>query len=166
MSDEVLVQDEIVVSMSYELKVDGEVIDSTDKIEGESIAFIQGLGQIIPGLEVALYEMKVGESKQVKVEPAEAYGDVDPEAFIWVPREDFPDSIPLEVSTVFEMREENGDTHLAHITEIQPDQVHVDLNHPLAGKGLEFKVEILSLRAATSEELEHGHVHDDGDHGH
>ena len=166
MSEDVSVQDEIVVSMSYELMVDDEVIDSTDKIEGESIAFIQGLGQIIPGLEAALYEMKVGDKKQVKVEPAQAYGDVDPEAFIWVPREDFPDSIPLEVGTVFEMSEENGDTHLARITELEPEQAHVDLNHPLAGKELEFKVEIVGLRAATSEELEHGHVHDHGAHGH
>jgi FKBP-type peptidyl-prolyl cis-trans isomerase SlyD len=110
--------------------------------------------------------MKVGETKQVKVDPAQAYGDVDPEAFIWVPREDFPESIPLEVGTVFEMSEENGDTHLARIVELQPEQAHVDLNHPLAGKELEFKVEIVDLRAATNEELEHGHVHAHGDHGH
>ncbi|TFH36548.1 MAG: peptidylprolyl isomerase, partial [Anaerolineales bacterium] len=150
-----LVKDEIVVSMTYALTVDGELIDSTEKIEGESISFIQGLGQIIPGLEKALYGMKVGETKQVKIEPAEAYGAVDQEAFIWVPREDFPDSIPLEPGTVFEMREEDGETLLARINELQTEQVHVDLNHPLAGKELGFDVEIIGLRAATSEELEH-----------
>lgn len=161
-----LVKDEIVVSMTYALTVDGELIDSTEKIEGESISFIQGLGQIIPGLEKALYGMKIGETKQVKIEPAEAYGAVDQEAFIWVPREDFPDSIPLELGTVFEMREEDGETLLARINELQTEQVHVDLNHPLAGKELGFDVEIIGLRAATSEELEHGHVHDAEGHAH
>jgi len=166
MSEELLVRDELIVSMAYELTVDDEVIDSTDKIQGESLAFIQGLGQIISGLEEALYGMKVGETKQVTIGPEQAYGEVDQEAFIWVPREDFPDSISLEVGTVFEMREENDDTHIARITELQPEQVQVDLNHPLAGKELAFSVEIVALREATTEELEHGHVHDHGGHGH
>jgi FKBP-type peptidyl-prolyl cis-trans isomerase SlyD len=166
MSEEIKVRDEVVVSMAYQLVVDGQLIDSSDEIEGEAIAFIQGLGQIIPGLEEAIYGMEVGDAKQVKVEAAQAYGEVDQEAFIWVPREDFPDSIPLEVGTVFEMREETGDTHLARITEMQEEQVYVDLNHPLAGKELVFDVEIIGLRSATSEELAHGHVHDHGGHDH
>lgn len=166
MSEVDVVKDDLVVSMSYELTVDGELIDSSENIEGEVIAFIQGSGNIIPGLEQALYGMKVGESKQVKVEPEAAYGAVDQDAFIWVPREEFPDSIPLEVGTVFEMREESGETHLARITELQEEQVHVDLNHPLAGKTLEFKIDIVDLRPATDEELEHGHVHEHGAHEH
>jgi FKBP-type peptidyl-prolyl cis-trans isomerase SlyD len=166
MSEENKVRDEVVVRMAYQLMVNGKLIDSSDEIEGEAIAFIQGLGQIIPGLEEAIYGMEVGDTKQVKVDAAQAYGEVDQEAFIWVPREDFPDSIPLELGTVFEMREENGDTHLARITELQEEQVYVDLNHPLAGKDLVFDVEITGLRAATSEELEHGHVHDHGGHSH
>lgn len=166
MSEIAEVKDEVVVSMAYELTVDGEMIDSSSDIEGEAIAFIQGLGQIIPGLEKALYGMKVGESKQVKVAAGEAYGEVDEDAFIWVPRDDFPDSIPLDVGTVFEMREENGETLLARINEVGDEQVRVDLNHPLAGKTLEFAVEIMELRAATTEELEHGHVHQHGGHDH
>lgn len=166
MSEVDVVKDDLVVSMSYELTVDGELIDTSENIEGEVIAFIQGSGNIIPGLEQALYGMKVGESKQVKVEPEAAYGVVDQDAFIWVPREEFPDSIPLEVGTVFEMREESGETHLARITELQEEQVHVDLNHPLAGKTLEFKIDIVDLRPATDEELEHGHVHEHGAHEH
>ncbi len=166
MSEEGLVTNNIVVSMSYELRVDGELIDSSENIEGEVITFIQGLGQIIPGLEKELHGMKVGDSKQVKVGAAEAYGEVDQEAFVWVPREDFPDSIPLELGTVFEMREENGETHLACITELAEEQIHVDLNHPLAGKELAFDITVVDVREATSEELEHGHVHDHGAHGH
>ncbi len=166
MSEELVVQDEVVVSMSYELRVDDEVIDSSEDIEGEVIAFIQGLGQIIPGLEKALYGMKVGDSMQVQVEPVDAYGELDPEAFVWVPREDFPETIPLEVGTVFEMREEEGETHLARISELEQERVHVDLNHPLAGKALTFDVKIVDLRQATDEELEHGHVHQQGAHGH
>jgi FKBP-type peptidyl-prolyl cis-trans isomerase SlyD len=164
--NETLVEDNAVVSMSYVLTVDGEVIDSSENIEGEVIAFIQGLGQIIPGLEKALYGMKIGDSKKVKVEAVDAYGEIDQEAFVWVPREDFPETIPLELGTVFEMREENGDTLLARITELGEEQVHVDLNHPLAGKELSFDVKVVEIRDATSEELEHGHVHDHGAHGH
>jgi FKBP-type peptidyl-prolyl cis-trans isomerase SlyD len=166
MSEIAEVKDEVVVSMAYELTVDGELIDSSTDIEGEAIAFIQGLGQIIPGLEKALYGMKVGESKQVKVPAKEAYGEVDGEAFIWVPRDDFPDSIPLEVGTVFEMREQEGETLLARISELGEEQVRVDLNHPLAGKTLEFDIQIMELRPATTEELEHGHVHQHGGHEH
>lgn len=164
--NETLIEDNAVVSMSYVLTVDGEVIDSSENIEGEVIAFIQGLGQIIPGLEKALYGMKIGDSKKVKVEAVDAYGEIDQEAFVWVPREDFPETIPLELGTVFEMREENGDTLLARITELGEEQVHVDLNHPLAGKELSFDVKVVEIRDATSEELEHGHVHDHGAHGH
>jgi FKBP-type peptidyl-prolyl cis-trans isomerase SlyD len=166
MSEDMLVSDNLVVSMSYELSVDGEVIDSSKDIEGEVIAFIQGLGQIIPGLEKALYGMKVGESKQVTISPEGAYGELDEQAFVWIPREDFPDSIPLELGTVFEMREENGDTHLARIAELEEERVQVDLNHPLAGKELAFEITIVDLRDATREELEHGHVHEHGSHGH
>ena len=166
MNDEMVVKENAVVSMAYELNVDGEIIDSSENIEGDVIAFIQGQGQIIPGLEKALYGLKAGDTKQVKVSPGEAYGEVDPEAFVWVPREDFPETIPLEVGTVFEMREENGDTHLARITELGEEQVHVDLNHPLAGKELAFDIKIVELREATPEELDHGHVHDHGGHDH
>ena len=166
MSEEIEVRDEVVVSMTYGLTVDGELIDSSENIEGDVIDFIQGLGQIIPGLEAAMYGMKVGQAKQVKVEPAQAYGEVDNDAFVWVPSEDFPDTIPVELGTVFEMREEDGETLLAKIIEIKDEQVHVDLNHPLAGKMLEFDVKVVGLRVATSEELEHGHVHDPEGHEH
>lgn len=165
MSAELVVKDEIVVSMAYELRVDGEIIDSSEDIEGEAIAFIQGLGQIIPGLERELYGLKIGDSKLVQVEPGDAYGELDPEAFVWVPRGDFPESIPLEIGTVFEMREEDGETLLARIAELGEEEVHVDLNHPLAGKDLSFEVRIVDLRQATDEELSHGHVHQ-GTHEH
>lgn len=166
MSGEGLIEDNVVVGMSYELTVDGEIIDSSENIEGDVIAFIQGHGQIIPGLEKALYGMKVGDSKKVKVAPAEGYGEVDREAFVWVPSEDFPDSIPLEEGTVFEMREENGESHLARITELAEERVRVDLNHPLAGKELAFNITIKEVREATGEELDHGHVHEPGAHSH
>ena len=166
MSGEGLIKDNVVVGMSYELTVDGEIIDSSENIEGDVIAFIQGHGQIIPGLEQALYGMKVGDSKKVKVAPAEGYGEVDREAFVWVPSEDFPDSIPLEEGTVFEMREENGESHLARISELAEERVRVDLNHPLAGKELAFNITIKEVRDATGEELDHGHVHDPGAHSH
>ncbi|MEI6290905.1 MAG: FKBP-type peptidyl-prolyl cis-trans isomerase, partial [Chloroflexota bacterium] len=97
MSDLLTVQDGQVVSMDYTLRVDGEVIDSS---EGTSpLQFIQGSGNIIPGLEQELYGMALGESKNVIVQAEDGYGTLDPDAFIDVPRTEFPANIPMEIGT-------------------------------------------------------------------
>ena len=164
MSEEKVVKDNWVIQLDYKLTVDGEVIDTTDPEDREPIEFIQGQGHIIPGLEQALYGMIVGESRQVQVKAEDGYGDLDEEAFITVEREDFPETIPVEIGTVFEMREPDGDLLLARIVGIEGDEINVDLNHPLAGKDLQFDVTVLEIREATAEELDHGHVHSHGDH--
>jgi len=154
----------MVVQLEYQLTVEGEVIDSTDPEDREPIEFIQGHGHIIPGLESELYGMQVGESRQVAVSAAQAYGDVDPEAYVTLQREDFPDSMAPELGMVFEMHEPDGDTLLARVIGIEGEEIEVDLNHPLAGKDLLFDVKVVSLRPATEEELDHGHVHSHGGH--
>jgi FKBP-type peptidyl-prolyl cis-trans isomerase SlyD len=164
LTEEIVVKDNWVVQLDYKLTVDGDVVDTTDPEDREPIEFIQGQGQIISGLETELYGMAVGESRHVEVKAEDGYGDIDDEAFITVERSDFPDSIPVEVGTVFEMREPEGDLLLARIIGIEGDEISVDLNHPLAGKDLHFDVTVLSLRAATPEELDHGHVHSHGAH--
>ena len=94
MTDELKVDDGQVVSMHYTLHVDGQVVDSS---EGkEPLQFIQGMGHIIRGLEHQLYDMKVGEKKDVVVAPKDGYGETDPEAFMDVPRDLFPPNIPLK----------------------------------------------------------------------
>ena len=155
------VADDVVVSIDYTLTVDGEVVDST---EGDDpLQFLQGHQNIIPGLEKALAGMKIGESKKVVVAPEEAYGEVDPENVIEVPRDEFPDEIPLEPGIELEVKNADGEELSATITAITGDTVKLDFNHPLAGKKLTFDVEVVDLREASEEELTHGHVHFEDD---
>ncbi|MGB8212420.1 MAG: peptidylprolyl isomerase [Anaerolineales bacterium] len=157
------VADGQVVVMEYTLKVDGEIIDTS---EGHGpIEFLQGVGNIIPGLERALYGMVVGENKDVIVPAGEAYGEMDQEAFMDVPRDQFPDDILMEVGTQIELQNESGQPVYARMVQVGGESVRLDLNHPLAGKELHFAVKIAGLRPATDEELDHGHVHGE-DHQH
>lgn len=157
------VQDGCVVSMEYTLKVDGEVVDSS--VGHEPLEFLQGGGNIIPGLEQALYGMSVGDSKKVVVAPADGYGEFDEEAMINVPRAEFPSEIPLEIGLELGVQDDEGNPMSAFVAEITEEAVLLDLNHPLAGEELHFDVKIVALREATAEELEHGHAHGD-DHEH
>jgi len=152
-----VVADDVVVSLKYVLTVDGQVVDSAD--ENEPIEFIQGLGGIIPGLERELYGMKVGEAKSVTVKPQDGYGEVDPNAVMDVPRSEFPAEIPLKVGVQLQVRDEDGDVMDAQIVAVAKDKVRLDFNHPLAGKTLNFEITVVGLRAASEEELEHGHAH-------
>ncbi|HEY3313429.1 MAG TPA: peptidylprolyl isomerase [Anaerolineales bacterium] len=162
MSDELKVQDGHVVSMDYTLRVDGEILDSSSG--HEPLEFLQGAGNIIPGLEHELYGMVLGESKNVIVQPEDGYGLVDPEAFVEFPRDQFPANIPLEAGVELQVTNENGQPMSARIDSVGADSVKLDFNHPLAGKELHFDMKIVGLRDATSEESSHGHVH--GAHSH
>src|SRR5258707_6087408 len=105
MTDEMKVDDGHVVAMHYTLHVDGQVVDTSDG--SEPLQFIQGMGHIIPGLEQELYDMKVGDSKQVVVAPKDGYGEQDAEAFMDVPRASFPANVPLELGTELELRDQS-----------------------------------------------------------
>jgi FKBP-type peptidyl-prolyl cis-trans isomerase SlyD len=157
------VNDDTVVTLEYTLTVEGEVIDTSKG--SDPIQFIQGQQQIIPGLERQLYGMSVGETKEVIVQASEAYGEVDPENYAMIPRDQFPPEIPVQPGIQLELTDEKGERVGARIAEIEGDNVRLDFNHPLAGKDLHFDVEVIDLRQATDEEIEHGHVHDeDGEH--
>lgn len=152
-----VVADDVVVSLDYTLTVDAEVVDSSEG--SDPIEFLQGHGQIITGLEQALYGMKIGDEKTVVVKPSEGYGEVDEDAFIDVPRSEFPSDIPAQVGVAIQMQDEHGEVLDARISEVSNDVIILDFNHPLAGKELTFKVTVVELREATEEELAHGHVH-------
>lgn len=162
MSEDLKVQDGHVVSMDYTLQVDGEVLDTSSG--HEPLEFLQGAGNIIPGLEQELYGMAIGESKKVIVQPDEGYGTLDPEAFVEVPKEQFPPTIPLETGIEIQVTNQDGQPMSARIDSVSEDSVKLDFNHPLAGKELHFDVTVVSLREATDEESEHGHVHGGGHH--
>ena len=151
------VEDDIVVTMDYTLTIDGEVIDTS--AEDGPIQFIQGSGQIVAGLERALYGMRTGEKKELVVSPADGYGEEDPSAIADIPRSEFPPEIPLEPGVELQLTDKEGDELEAYIVSASKDMVRLNFNHPLAGKPLYFAVQIADLRLATPEELDHGHVH-------
>ena len=154
------VANDLVVAMDYKLVIDGEVVDSS---EGqEPLEFLQGHSNIIPGLEQEMLGMKIGESKDVVVQPAEGYGEIDEEAYMDVPTNQFPEEIPVEVGTELQVQNEEGQPVYARIDAIEKNIATLNFNHPLAGKELHFSVTVIALREPSAEELEHGHVH----HGH
>ena len=150
-----------VVSMEYTLRVDGEVLDSSD--QGGPLQFLAGYGNIIPGLENEMMGMKIGDSKDVVVSPEDGYGEFDEEAFADVPRSEFKD-MKLEEGLEMNVTDEDGNQQMAHIDSFTEDTVRLDFNHPLAGAELHFSVKVIALREPTAEELDHGHVHEEGHH--
>ena len=156
------VQDGLVVSMEYTLRVDGEVLDSSEGMD--PLQFLAGYDNIVAGLEREMIGMKIGESKEVVVAAADGYGEFDEEGFMEVPRTDFPEDIEIEEGIEFTVTDEDGRNQYARVESFTDESVRLDFNHPLAGAELHFNVKVVALRDPTSEELEHGHVHDEGHH--
>jgi FKBP-type peptidyl-prolyl cis-trans isomerase SlyD len=153
-----------VVTLNYTLTDnEGNVIDqSTDS----SFAYLHGASNIIPGLESALAGKAAGDSLNVSVEPSEAYGERDPEKTQSVPRNMFPEDTEIEVGMQFHAQGPGGETLVVTIAGVEGDTITVDGNHPLAGIPLNFAVEVIEVRDASEEELDHGHVHGPGGHDH
>ncbi len=165
MSEKLLIADGLVVVLNYTLRSDdGEVIDASTP--ADPMAYLHGADNIVPGLEQALTGKAVGFSGKVIVEPEDGYGereDLPPQP---VPRAAFPANVKLAAGMQF-MAEGPNDTHAPiWIAGIEGDQVLVDSQHPLAGKTLNFDVEVLAVRPATENELSHGHPHGPDGHGH
>ena len=154
------IADDLVVSLEYTLRLEGddEIFDTSTG--QEPLEFIQGRGHIIPGLEQALYGMAVGQKKQLVIQPEDGYGELDPDAFERIPRNAFPDDMELEIGMELELQDDDGEAFDAYVAELSADSVMLDFNHPLAGETLYFDVEVVGIRPATAEELEHDHVHD------
>jgi FKBP-type peptidyl-prolyl cis-trans isomerase SlyD len=153
-----------VVSIHYTLRDDaGEVIDRS--ADGEPLTYLHGHGNLIPGLERELTGRKSGDRLQVKVAPAEAYGEYDRELVQRVPRRALKGIADLRVGMRLQTQTPEGPRAVT-VTQLNGDMVTLDGNHPLAGKSLNFEVEVAGVRAATEEELAHGHVHGAGGHHH
>lgn len=159
------VQENKVVTIHYTLKDDaGQVLDSS--AENGPLPYLHGTGNIISGLEEALEGKKKGDKLKVVVPPEKAYGTYDPEAVEIVSKAEFDEGEKVEVGSEFQYEDEDGEIHMVKITKIEGDDVTIDENHPLADKTLHFDIEILDIREATEEELDHGHVHDGEGHHH
>ncbi|MFT5199884.1 MAG: FKBP-type peptidyl-prolyl cis-trans isomerase SlyD [Planctomycetota bacterium] len=165
MTDTNTIVDGSVVTIHYKLTLeDGQVIDSS---EGqEPMAYLHGANGLVPGLESALGGKAEGEKLEVKVTPKEGYGELDPEGVQEVPRNAFPDDADLTAGVQFQATDQDDNPIMGTIEAADDKIVKVDFNHPLAGKTLNFDVEVVSIRAATAEEQEHGHAHGAGGHNH
>jgi FKBP-type peptidyl-prolyl cis-trans isomerase SlyD len=151
-----------VVTLHYTLKDnEGNVIDQSD--DG-SFLYLHGAMNIIPGLENALTGKSAGEEISVSVSPEEGYGVKDPERVQEVPKEMFESSDDIAVGTQFHAQSPDGGAVVVTVTEVKEDVVVIDGNHALAGIDLNFDVKVIDVRAASEEEIAHGHVH--GPHGH
>jgi FKBP-type peptidyl-prolyl cis-trans isomerase SlyD len=153
-----------VASIHYTLtNGEGKVIDSS---EGqEPLAYLHGAGNIIPGLEKALVGKTVGDKLKVSVPAAEAYGLRDDNMVQELPSNMFSGIDQIEVGMEFHAETEQG-LQVVTVTKVEGDTVTIDGNHPLAGVDLTFDVEVTEIRAATEEEVQHGHAHGAGGHHH
>jgi FKBP-type peptidyl-prolyl cis-trans isomerase SlyD len=154
---------EKVVSIHYTLRNNaGTVLDSS---EGHSpLLYIQGIGNLIPGMEEGLEGKVKGDKVQIKVSPEKGYGERDEKMIQKVPRSAFGGQ-EIKEGMQFQAGTNHGQ-QVVTVTEIGLDSITVDGNHPLAGVELNFSVEVLEVRDASSEELAHGHVHGPGGHHH
>ncbi|MEI6458888.1 MAG: peptidylprolyl isomerase [Pseudomonadota bacterium] len=151
-----------VVLIHYTLKNDaGEVLDSS--VGHEPLAYLQGRGGIIAGLEEALEGKVAGDKLLATIPPEKGYGVKDPSLVQQVPRRAFQGDVRAGMQ--FTASTEAGPRTVV-VTRVQGDMVTIDGNHALAGETLHFDVEVTEVRVASEEELAHGHVHGPGGHHH
>ncbi len=156
------IENEKVVTLHYKLTDNkGAVIDQSD--DG-SFAYLHGANNIIPGLEDALTGKNAGDKFDVTIAPEQGYGERNEAMLQEVPREMFESGADIQVGSQFHAQGPNGETLVVAVVEVKDDKVVVDGNHPLAGVPLNFDVEVVDVRDATAEEIEHGHVHGAGGH--
>lgn len=140
-----LVKDKDKVKVEYTGTLDnGEVFDSTEK-HGQPLEFEVGSGQLIKGFNDAVIGMEVGDEKEIHLESTDAYGDPNPEMLKKVPRDKLPKEPEPKVGMMLAMALQNGMQVPAKIVEINDAEVTIDLNHPLAGNALNFKIKLLEI---------------------
>ena len=147
------IQNDHVVQIAYNLNVDGE------EIESDLLEYLHGHGNIIPGLEQPLTGAKLGDTLEVIAKAEDAYGEFDPDAVITVSRESFPEGFEIRLGKAMRLRDGAGHIFQGVATALTDDSVELDLNHPMAGKDLHFKVTVLAIRPGTEEEIAEGHLH-------
>jgi FKBP-type peptidyl-prolyl cis-trans isomerase SlyD len=151
---------DLVASIHYTLKNDaGEVLDSS--IDQEPLNYLHGAENIVAGLEKALEGKVAGDNVSVSVAPQDGYGEYDENLIQELSKDMFAGVDNIEVGMEFHAQTEHG-MQVIEVTKVDGDTITVDGNHPMAGQTLHFDVEIIEVRAATADELAHGHVHGTG----
>jgi FKBP-type peptidyl-prolyl cis-trans isomerase SlyD len=152
-----------VVSIHYTLRDnEGQILDSSEG--GAPLTYIQGIGNLIPGMEEGLEGRSTGEKLNIKVAPEKGYGVRNNELIQQVPRSAFGGQ-EIKPGMQFQAQGSQG-AQIVTVTDVGLESVTVDGNHPLAGVELNFAVEVMEIRPATEDELAHGHVHGPGGHHH
>jgi len=123
---------------------DGTVFDSSEK-HGQPLEFQAGMGQMIPGFDNAVIVMKIGEEKDIRLQPSEAYGEHNPQLVQKLSREQMPAEEEPEVGMMLAISTPDGNQLTAKITEVTDDEVTIDLNPPMAGKALNFKIKVVEI---------------------
>lgn len=153
-----------VVRIDYTLTNDAGTVLDTSKGR-EPLAYVHGVGGLIPGLEEELDGKAAGDKLQVVIPPEKGYGERQDGLVQKVEREQLPTEADVQVGAQFQAHTNVG-VQVVTVTDVEGDQVTLDGNHPLAGETLHFDVNVVDVREATQEELEHGHVHGAGGHAH
>lgn len=134
----------------------GDVIDESPS--DSPLSYLHGASNIIPGLENQMAGRQAGDAFACKIPPDQGYGEHQPQLVQQVPRTAFPEPDAVTVGMRFNAQSEQGDLSVV-VTGVDAESVTVDANHPLAGEELHFDVRVENVRAATAEEIAHGHVH-------
>ena len=156
-----------VVTISYSISDrDGRILESS--AQSGNLTYIHSEGSLVPGMEKALLDKSKGDRIDEIIEADDAFGEFDDDMIFFVPRNQFSISDD-ELKEGLEFQAQiSGEMRFCRIEEINGDQIKINANHPLSGKDIRFEAEILEIRDATKEEIEHGHVHGHvhGEHGH
>ncbi|PST81569.1 peptidylprolyl isomerase [Pedobacter yulinensis] len=164
------IQPNAVVGITYELHTTNEEGQQVfvEKADSEQpLVFLYGVGMMLPKFEEHLAGLQEGDTYSFELSAADGYGELDPGAYADLPVDMFKEVELPNVGDVIPLQDNNGNQFRAGVTGVTEEIVSVDLNHPMAGKNLIFSGEILKVREATQDELNHGHAHGvDGHSGH
>ena len=156
------VQKNTIVTIKYTLTDEsGNMIESSE--DQEPFTYLHGTGNVIPGLEASLEGKSAGEAIRVSIPPEDAYGEWDEAKVLEIPKEQFSGVDEIKAGMQFSVHSSAGE-QIVTVSKVEGEKVMVDANHPLAGKTLNFDVNVVDVRNATQEEIQHGHAH--GAHGH
>ena len=159
-----------VVSLTYELHTttpEGQQVFVEKANEDQPLVFLFGVGMMLPKFEENIQGLKKGDKIGFELQAVDAYGELDESAVAQLPADMFKESGIPPVGEIIPLQDNQGNQFRAKVTEVSPEAVVVDLNHPMAGQNLHFDIEVLDVREATTDELAHGHAHGaDGHSGH
>lgn len=158
-----------VASVTYTLSIEGQEIEQAGK--DNPLTFLVGVDSMIPGFENQLMGKNPGDNYDITVKPEEGYGEVNQDAIAYLPLDVFKVDGELQEDMlvpgmVIPLQDQDGNPMEATVLEVEEERVKMDFNHMLAGKTLHFTGEVLDVREATAEEIDHGHVHGPEGHQH